>query len=839
MSVPPPETYLAEGFDPSTLRSAGSATSAGSHSLRHLPPPDIHTFVGLIAEFVAHVQSQAATQRETMATIKPSAKGIIAVSSNGEETLAVPAKRPRKSSKTPTIVSIDVPEPIADLEVEAEPQRPAKKPRANRGKNVTVELTPRKHRQSIQPIIQVENVDQGTEGETEDEPINVQAVTSTMSRKSGRYRTSLTPQLGPRTRATVSPVTPGPLLVPVGSSSSAVNTELHTPKVSPNEKPRGNTRKSGSSINRMSHVKEESEGDIPKKAIKKEKVQKTPQKANGEDGGFSDYNPFQSGSEEAAERNRRRRKSSTGLASATKPKASKPRFSEPASTVTPPGILRRVAPSRESLKTPPSVVKRALQTGSNDYEFDLEAAVQHNHKIQDKLNQLSSVPHQEHQIINEGGTQITIYTSKETPSVEKGLVHRVEDKVGEIVPSPRITVPLSVLFFLLLTFVSHFKGQSASIGFCDTGSHTNDISVNRQIARTESLKCFQERGELQATGEIEQAALLKCDASAVPLLPILPSPQECTPCPIHATCMNGEVIACASEYLLSPHPLQFLSPVADGLPGIGPRAFPPTCRPDTVKKRLIGSLAKTIEYSLAQRRGEAVCQGISTDDKSNVEKYSEEEQHLRERFAAQRDEKFSPEVFDEVFEGAIKDLVEHENLVVTIDPMNDKTYYASVKIEMTVACRAKMEAKNLLARWKSQLGSTAAVLVMITYIRSTLNRRSSEFRLIDELTSACMMYLQTLETQHHVDPVLTPRSWAPVDHIRDKLWPTYVQAFPDLSLGDKDKPRIWKRVEENVEKDSNVQTTEKELGGDHWKTWQWIGVGALERVVEHRRVTFE
>ena len=46
------------------------------------------------------------------------------------------------------------------------------------------------------------------------------------------------------------------------------------------------------------------EDEQPKKGIKV----KTPRRSEEEESGFSDYNPFQSGSEEAAERERRRRK---------------------------------------------------------------------------------------------------------------------------------------------------------------------------------------------------------------------------------------------------------------------------------------------------------------------------------------------------------------------------------------------------------------------------------------------------------------------------------------------------------------------------------------------------
>lgn len=63
----------------------------------------------------------------------------------------------------------------------------------------------------------------------------------------------------------------------------------------------------------MRHVAEvkEEESEKDEEPLPKS-VKKTPRRSNKEDSGaFSDYNPFQSGSEAAAERDRRRRKVST------------------------------------------------------------------------------------------------------------------------------------------------------------------------------------------------------------------------------------------------------------------------------------------------------------------------------------------------------------------------------------------------------------------------------------------------------------------------------------------------------------------------------------------------
>jgi hypothetical protein len=82
------------------------------------------------------------------------------------------------------------------------------------------------------------------------------------------------------------------------------------------EKPKSKAiRKKASRATLSSIVREESEKEdepLPSaKKVKKEadrEEHRTPRRSAGEEGGFSDYNPFQSGGEDAAERERRRRR---------------------------------------------------------------------------------------------------------------------------------------------------------------------------------------------------------------------------------------------------------------------------------------------------------------------------------------------------------------------------------------------------------------------------------------------------------------------------------------------------------------------------------------------------
>ncbi|WWC67546.1 uncharacterized protein I206_101455 [Kwoniella pini CBS 10737] len=800
MAAPPQDVYLAEGFDPNTLRvpQLRSILLEHGHGITSTAKK-----AELVEAFERYVLPQASALRTKAGKVKPSGKGIITVSENGDEAPAVPAKRPRARSRKTTTQEPEVEIVVTEEIVEIEP--PAKKPRASRArKSVSIEpekkATKGRARKSAADVAgKIEEVDAGVEAEVEDE--DTPAPSSTR---------------GTRGRASLAPSTPS-LITPasdrrrsaIGSSSSAT-TELRTPSVGPEiVKPPRSARKS-EPVKPLDHLAEESEKEeSPKKPIKP----KTPRKsAVAEESGFSDFNPFQSGSEAAADaERRRRRKSSLGLEGMRKP--TQPRFSEPApsaSTPTTPG-LRRVGPSREHLRTPPSDVKAAMKR-------ELDAAVEYNQAVEEKLNQITTRDSEE-------PPRVTV-ESHVVPVETNSLVRRVESQIAQV-PAPRTTIPLSVLFLLLLSLLANLKNQSSSLGYCDSASNTNDVILYRQSAYENAQACIARKASLELDDH-EAAKAVQCDVSDLPLVPFLPRPTGCTPCPPHAECTDGHIVSCIPEYILSPHPLGFLGSVVDGLPGIGPRAFPPSCKPDTAKKRMIGGLAKEMEKELSKGRGLLVCNGLGKDDgkKGEGERYGVEENALRERFLARRDPKFSKEQFDEIFESALKDLVEHDDVIESID-IHGKSWYASSRTDLTLGCRAKLEAKDLLDRWKSQIGGTAAVITIIMALQSEVKKRRAEKYRAEELAQVALKRLQDQEQSHYVDPSLTPNPFIPPDQLRDLVMP------PKGSTAS--RSRLWAKVQDLVEHNANIAVREREVKGELWKTWEWTGTGA----VGERHVTWE
>ena len=204
--------------------------------------------------------------------------------------------------------------------------------------------------------------------------------------------------------------------------------------------------------------------------------------------------------------------------------------------------------------------------------------------------------------------------------------------------------------------VKQYKDESSAIGYCDTGSSTNqalqDLEARRAAAEASNRD---NRTVLYPPSIISDIGLFE-DGIPVPALSFLAAlhPSTCAPCPEFASCTQYSVM-CNPGYVPRPHPLLGVlspfgseTPVVDslwsligdltnGLPGLGPIAFPPRCVEDPKRKRNIGALGKAVEALLGQERGRLLCSGessgrgiVSDSEGGEAKKWGLEVERLRE-----------------------------------------------------------------------------------------------------------------------------------------------------------------------------------------------------------------
>ena len=221
---------------------------------------------------------------------------------------------------------------------------------------------------------------------------------------------------------------------------------------------------------------------------------------------------------------------------------------------------------------------------------------------------------------------------KQDLSVAQSLV---DDAV--VRPSPRSGPPRSgfllrflavIALALVYLVVGPYKAQSAALGYCDTDTNTNDVLERLRTRNAAIEACNRDN---RTSLYLPTAGVVEEPCPPPPLLPFIP--DECTPCPEHATC-TLDTVSCEHGFLLRPHlllafitlpssntlsPHSQLSPSAnavlkfvstlDGMPGFGPVALPPRCVEDPKRKRHIGVLGKAVEAVLGLERGKRLCAG--------------------------------------------------------------------------------------------------------------------------------------------------------------------------------------------------------------------------------------
>ncbi|KAG6911498.1 hypothetical protein DXG01_014572 [Tephrocybe rancida] len=486
------------------------------------------------------------------------------------------------------------------------------------------------------------------------------------------------------------------------------------------------------------------------------------------------------------------------------------------------------------LRTP--VSKPQLEESGD--ELDIIGADSPNHKRPEYLEEVGS----ESQALLE-----------EKSSDDEAEVDFVESEFNEddLAPEEHYTVGLKgrksfwVVVALLLvaggTFMYSDRQESASIGYCNAGSLTNDV-LDR--LRTERLFAETCNSTSSAAGE---------PAKSCPSLRFIPwgPPDSCTPCPDHAKCTGTSAI-CDRGFLLRSHPLLFFLPpspsprntavslssppvdvfwkfirLLDGLPGFGSIALPPRCVEDPKRKRNIGSLGKTVENIVGKERGDRICANgkalkeiVEEVDGGEAKRWGLELEHLRQISKTAR-----PDIrnFDETFNEAIQQLTQWGGIVIGEDRENYR-YVAHTIPTFSWNCVIVIKSREIWAEWWTTVCGALVVILSLLYGRVRNSQKRVENKRVANLVQIALNTLRHQELAHHTDPVTVPQPYLSSLQLRDSI----LQDEHSVAS----RRRLWDQVERVVEGNANVRANLQEIqGGDEMRVWRWVGSAAGRRVV--------
>ncbi|KAI0341703.1 hypothetical protein BDW22DRAFT_1429817 [Trametopsis cervina] len=524
---------------------------------------------------------------------------------------------------------------------------------------------------------------------------------------------------------------------------------------------------------------------------------------------------------------------------------------------------------------PSRTVLENVREASFEQELPEEPATNEDEAVEDEqeLHEVQSPRHPSEDYVDD----------KHTLAVSQRIAEGGQLVRRKVEKSPAASRTLRFIFALIsmatLTSLYNYKTESAPIGFCETGTKSNEVLEVLRTRRAAVNECNRENRTLlwagfqadntqsvlspsptPTAGGSEDSQLVQSElCPPMPLLPI-PPPNECAPCPANAQCTSKSV-TCDTGYLLQPHPLLFflslptaqpsrevnshntyivpehepvgssgdksltqlaytgLSLALDGIPGLGPVAFPPRCVEDPRRKRHIGAVGKGVEAMLAAERGRRVCAGVGWKEQPGTQaeeakKWGVEVEALKSALKQKTPPKMM-NTFEDTWNEAIQQLLVWGGVFIGEDATG-KRYLAHRTPQMDMACTVTVKARQTWDEWRKQVFAFISLVSSVLYVRHQRARKAIENDRVAVLAQSALNLLRSQELAHYTDPVSAPHPYLPSLQLRDLV----LQDEPSISK----RRRLWAGVERVVEENTNVRTNLEEVqGGNEERVWRWVG----------------
>ncbi|KAJ5168887.1 uncharacterized protein N7482_004481 [Penicillium canariense] len=278
---------------------------------------------------------------------------------------------------------------------------------------------------------------------------------------------------------------------------------------------------------------------------------------------------------------------------------------------------------------------------------------------------------------------------------------------------------------------------------------------------------------------------------------------RCEPCPSHAFCYPDFEARCEHDFILKPHPL--------ALGGLVP--LPPTCEPDSEKARRVKAVADKAVEELRERRARWECGQLNEDGKVASPEIPEAE--LKEEVAKKRRKGLSDTEFDDLWKGAIGEIIEKEEVVSnTKKPSAVLVLSSTSTARLPLSCASRRYVRLALLAYRLPLSLLVLAACALVYARARVLARRSDIARVPELVATTLDRLATQAALHSRGGAREP--YIPIGQLRDDVLRS--------ELHGKRREELWHRVRRVVEENANVRAAVREgRSGDVARCWEWIG----------------
>ncbi|KAJ5619640.1 hypothetical protein N7510_003624 [Penicillium lagena] len=328
--------------------------------------------------------------------------------------------------------------------------------------------------------------------------------------------------------------------------------------------------------------------------------------------------------------------------------------------------------------------------------------------------------------------------------------------------------PLFMILVLLASFGAYWRKEKIEIGFCGLGKPTWSLAETNVPERVHVLE------------------------------------PRCEPCPSHAFCYPHFEARCEHDFILKPHPLS--------LGGLVP--LPPTCEPDSEKARRVKAVADKAVEELRDRRAKWEC-GQLKDDSKEARSFEISEPELKEQVAKKRRKGLSDTEFDDLWKGAIGEVVGKDDVVSHTDEPSAVLVLGSNSISrLPLTCAFRRYVRLALLAYRFPLSLLALGVSAIIYARTRVLARRKDIARVPELVATTLDRLATQAALYSRSDAREP--YIPIGQLRDDVLRS--------ELHGSRREELWRRVRNVVEGNANVRAAVREgHSGDVSRVWEWIG----------------
>ncbi|KAJ5720601.1 uncharacterized protein N7483_008535 [Penicillium malachiteum] len=463
------------------------------------------------------------------------------------------------------------------------------------------------------------------------------------------------------------------------------------------------------------------------------------------DSGFTDDNPFQSGSPSDILRSRTsshdgKRRSSGRLSTESPIKSGlrSRKSATPASIKQEDGIM---APARESFDFTPRLRPTKEESEESEEQSDEESEFGAGEEF---------TPEE----------QLALETQQYAPLTQ---VRKRPTKQG----SSSVVASWLVILAVLGGFGAWWRKEKIEIGYCGLGKPT---------------------WSLAETNVPEWANVLE---------------PRCEPCPPHAFCYPEFEARCEHDFILKSHPLS--------LNGLVP--LPPTCEADSEKARRVKAVADKAVEELRDRRAKWECGQLNEEGKEPSPEISEPE--LKEEVAKKRRKGLSDMEFDDLWKGAIGEIIGKDEVVTnTKQPSAVLILTSTSTARLPFTCAARRYVRLALLAYRLPLSLLILSIGGLIYARARVLARRSDIARVPELVAITLDRLATQAALHAGNKAGEP--YISIGQLRDDVL--------RFELQGKRREELWRRVGRIVEGNANVRSAIREgRSGDVARSWEWVG----------------